>query len=263
MPIPLLAAIPAIINVASKVSKIFSKAKEIKEQVTGTPSQASSPEELQEEIANLPQEQQIQWAEKMKVEVEMYAKQNERLDIEIGRIDSNITSKLTSEDAGKIAVLRQTTRPWAVRMMVHYIFFPFYLVIIDIVQMLLKNWIFFWADRIKPFETFKYLFGELNLKTMSDSKVVEVIKELASGGGNIEGLSFGGQLYMSSIPWVTGIIVSYMGLREIGKARGTSGDQADKTVESSISDQKPFGQAITKGLDLVGKVRELFKKRKD
>ena len=102
--LPLLAAIPSIISAVSKVSDLFSSGKEAVKKVTGSDSIASTSTELQDEIQSLPKEQQAQWAQIMQQKVELYQAENQRLDIEIGRIDSNITSKLTPEAASKIAL---------------------------------------------------------------------------------------------------------------------------------------------------------------
>ena len=160
--LPLLAALPSIFSAVSKVSELFSSGKEAVKKVTGNDSIASTSAELQEEIQSLPEAQQAQWAQIMQQKVDLYQAENQRLDIEIGRIDSNITSKLTPDAAEKIAYLRQATRPWTVKMMVHYILFPFYLIIIDLTQDIIKNWLFFWTDAIKPVKTFDYMFGALN-----------------------------------------------------------------------------------------------------
>ena len=216
--LPLLAAIPSIISAVSKVSDLFSSGKEAVKKVTGSDSIASTSTELQDEIQSLPKEQQAQWAQIMQQKVELYQAENQRLDIEIGRIDSNITSKLTPEAASKIAYLRQATRPWAVKMMVHYIFFPFYLIIIDLAQDIIKNWLLFWTDAIKPVKTFDYMFGVLNPNNLKGMDAGALEKILAAFTGKDAQLPLAGDLYVDSIPWVVGIIMSYMGLREIGKA---------------------------------------------
>lgn len=252
----LLTIISSILKLASKTTGIFNKARQIKEKITSTPSMASTPDELNDEINSLTDNQKQEWAELMQIEIKKYAKENERLDIEIGRIDKNITSKLSSDKADKIAVLRQTTRPWAVRMMVHYLFFPFYLVLIDIIQNILKNWLFFWTD-ITPFLAFKYVFGNINLETLSQADV-NVLSQLQTLVNNSSQMAIAGQLYINSVPWATGIIVSYMGLREIGKAKGIADNPTTKNglLNTTISDN------IDTGIGLINKVRNLFKKSK-
>ena len=100
--LPLLAALPAIFTTVSKVSDLFLKGKEVVEKVTGKPSEASTPDELKEEIESLPPEQQAKWAHAMQQKIELYKVENERLDIEIGRITPELQSKVTAEAASKI-----------------------------------------------------------------------------------------------------------------------------------------------------------------
>lgn len=253
-----LVAIPAIISAVTKFSELFRKGKETKEAVTGAPSYASTPEELQEEIHALPEGQKNRWAEIMAKEVDLYTAQNERLAIEQGLIDTNITSKLTPEAASKIAYLRQTTRPWAVKAMVHFILLPFYLVGIDIVQNIIKNWLFFWTEKVKPFDAFAYVFGPMNFAAM-DKDVIDKLGALFGAHGPV---TQAGHMYVQAVPWVVGIIVSYMGLREIGKAKGTSGDIPNPVVESNGVGKGTglMTEAIKNGVDLVSRVRGIFGK---
>jgi len=254
-----IAAIPTIISAVSRVTDLFRKGKEKIEEVTGTPSIASTPEELQEEINSLPLEQKNRWAELMQHELDLFKAQNERLAIEIGIVDTNITSQLSTEDAGKIAVLRQTTRPWAVRMMVHYVLFPFYLIIVDIIQQVLKAWLLFWTNKIQPFKTFDYVFGPLNPSALSDidpTLLEKFLNTFTDRSGTLAG-----DMYVDSIPWVVGIIVSYMTLREIGKARGTSGDEsANGALQSKKNPIDIVGKTLETGVDMVSKVRKIFRK---
>jgi len=258
--LPLLAALPSIFSAVSKVSELFSSGKEAVRKVTGNDSIASTSEELQQEIQSLPEAQQAQWAQIMQQKVDLYQAENQRLDIEIGRIDSNITSKLTPDAAEKIAYLRQATRPWTVKMMVHYILFPFYLIIIDLTQDIIKNWLFFWTDAIKPVKTFDYMFGALNPSSLKGVDPGVLDKMLAAFTGKDTHLTLAGDLYVDSIPWVVGIIVSYMGLREIGKARGTSGDIPITADLSPAKTASPISTVINTGVDLASKVRKIFGK---
>ena len=71
-----------------------------------------------------------------------------------------------------------------------------------------------------------------------------------------------GQMYIESIPWVVGIIVAYMGLREYGKAKGTSGDVAvgPTTATPGPGPVGAFSKALEAGVDLVSKVKGAFGK---
>jgi hypothetical protein len=248
--LPLLAALPAIFSTVSKVSNLFGKGKTVVEQVTGKPSEASSPDELQEEVESLTPEQQAQWAQTMQQKIDLYKTENDRLDIEIGRITPELQSKLTPEAANKIAIMRQTTRPWAVRMMVHYTFFPFYLVLFDAIQLTITHW--FGISEVRVFKSFNYVFGTLTIKDIDAS----ILDKVTSFMSQPQHLTLAADMYMNSIGWVIAVIISYMTLREIGKAKGTSGD------ELTHQQNNPSGAVdlIQGGLGLVNKVKAAFGK---
>ncbi|MCW8330947.1 hypothetical protein MD588_19315 [Photobacterium sp. SDRW27] len=250
----LIAAIPTIITAISKVSELFDQGKETVENITGNVSQASTPDELRTEVESLTTDQQNRWAEVMAKQVDMYAKQNERLAVEIGLVDANITGKLTTDAANEIAVLRMTTRPWTVRLMVHYVLFPFYLVIIDLIQNILVTWLPFLS--IKPFNSFEYVFGVMRFPEKLDDSVIEKLAELFSQNGAVPA-TFAGQLYMESIPWVVSIIIGYMGLREVGKARAHK--DAEAPLAGPVSPISVVSKSLTNGISLVEKIRNWFK----
>lgn len=249
--LPILAALPSIFTAISGVSDLFDKGTKAVEKITGKPSDASSPDELKDEVSKLSAQQQAQWAQAMHQKIELYKEENERLDIEIGKITPELHSKLTPDDAGKIAIMRQTTRPWAVRMMVHYVLFPFYLVLFDAVQLTFVHWTGISETRV--FKTFNYVFGVLDFKGM-DKTLVEKLSAALSG---TPGLTLAGEMYMNSIGWVISVILSYMGLREISKARGTTGDEMTpgKAGPLAVSD------VIQGGMGLVNKVKDFFQKK--
>ena len=255
--LPLIAAIPSIISAAAKVTELFQKGRETKQAVTGQPSEASTPEELQSELSSLPQDQQAQWAKIMQQKVDLYAAENQRLALEVG-IDSNISAKIDAPAANKIAILRQTTRPWAVRMMVHYVFFPWYLIVIDVVQELFNNWILkglFRLDGITTIKTFDYVFGTFDAAKLGAlGKFVETLKDPLAH-------TLMARIYAESVPWAVAIIISYMGLREIGKVRGVKDDEgAAPAAPGGVTEN--ISKVITSGADIVGKVKDIFGGRK-
>ena len=257
----LIAAIPTIITAVSKVSELFKKGRDTVQEVTGEPSQASTPDELQTEVQQLSPEQQNRWAEVMAKEVDKYTAENERLAMEIGLVDANITSKLSEEAASKIAIMRMTTRPWSVRCMVLYVLFPFFLVIIDLVQYLIITWLPFLNRWIDPFNSFEYVFGVMKWPEKINAGTLEKLAALFAGEGGPA--TFAGQLYVESIPWVVSIILGYMGLREVGKWRGT----ADKAPEGVLTGgtAPPVSvvtQTLSEGVNLVSNIRSWFKKKK-
>lgn len=256
----IIAAIPTIFSAISKVTELFNKGKEAVEKVTGKESQASTPDELRTEIESLPVDEKNRWAEFMSKQVDLYAKQNERLAIEIGLIDPNITGKLDTKSANEIAVLRMTTRPWAVRLMVHYVLFPFYLVVVDIIQIILVTWLPFLRNYlgIEPFNSFEYVFGVLKISEDLEASALQKVLEVFSEKGAAPA-TFAGELYMESIPWVVSIIIGYMGLREVGKARGHKDAEAP-AIGSSSNAMSVVGKGLSDGVSLVSNIRAWFQK---
>ncbi|WP_088330688.1 hypothetical protein [Lacimicrobium sp. SS2-24] len=250
----LVAAIPGILNAVSKVSELFSKGKRAVQEVTGQPSVSSTVEELQTEIQQLPADQQNRWAEIMAKEVDKYIAQNERLAIDIGLIDKNITHHLSQDAASEIALMRMTTRPWAVRWMVYYVLFPFFLVLVDLVQHLIVTWLPFLKRWIEPFNAFEYVFGVMRFPDNASPGALDALARLFTEGQGPA--TFAGKLYVESMPWVVGIIISYMGLREIGKARGV----ADKAPEGQLKQYSTVKSSLLQGTSLVANIRNWFKK---
>lgn len=257
-----ISAIPAIISAVSKVSTLFKRGQDVVGEVSGKPSIASNPEELQSEIQSLPLEKQNQWAAIMAKEVDKYAAQNERLAIEIGLVDQNITGNLSREAASEIAIMRMTTRPWTVRWMVYYVLFPFILVVVDLIQHLIVTWLPFLQRWITPFNSFEYVFGVMKWPEKMDGTAMETIAKLFSEQGGPT--TFAGELYVESIPWVVSIIVGYMTLREVGKWQGNA-DKIPSTANmggASQSSVSMISQTLNDGLSLASNIKSWFKKKK-
>jgi hypothetical protein len=207
----LLALLPDIFMAVKKIKSLFGESKKKLETVTGRTSIARTPEELQKEVSELPPEDQEKWIDLMQAEISRYYAENERLDIETGRITPELQASVSTAAADKITVLRQTTRPWAVRMAIHYVFFPVYLLIFDVLQLSVGAWLNIPQTRV--FRAFEYVFG-----ASSSRSAIDKIGDLLVQGS----YTLAGQLYMSSIGWVASIVISYMGLREIGKFNGSA-----------------------------------------
>ena len=63
--------------------------------------------------------------------------------------------------------------------------------------------------------------------------------------------TFTGKLYVESMPWVVDIIISYMGLREMGKIRGV----ADKAPEDQFAPHSLLKDSLKRGVNLVTDIR--------
>ena len=256
-----ISAIPTIFSAVSKFTTLFKKGQEVVTQVTGSPSISSTPDELQQEVQQLTPEQQNQWAAVMAKEVDMYSAQNDRLITEIGTIDENITSKLSESAASRIAIMRMTTRPWTVRWMVYYVLFPFMLVVVDLIQHLIVTWLPFLQKWITPFNSFEYVFGVMKWPETVDQSALEAIANLFTEKAGP--MTFAGELYIESIPWVVSIILGYMTLREVGKWQGHADQLPDNIGTGNKGPEKAMsivGQTINDGLSLVNGVKSWFKK---
>ena len=258
----LISAIPTIITAVSKVSELFKKGRDTVKAVTGDPSQASTPEELQTEVQQLSPEQQNRWAEVMAKEVDKYTAQNERLAVEIGLVDANITSRVSEDAASKIAIMRMTTRPWSVRCMVLYVLFPFFLVIIDMLQHLMIAWLPFLDRWIDPVQL-------VRIRVWCD----EVAREDQCGhpGKNwqcfLPGRAVRRRLPVNSI-WNRYLGWSRSSSATWGCARWANGaGSADKAPEGVLGGAKSspvsvVAQTLSEGVNLVSNVRSWFNKKK-
>lgn len=212
----------------SKIKELFNSGKKLMTDIKGEPSSASSPEQLREEFDALPIEKQQGWIDQMAAATNQYEAETERLKAQ-EEISKEIAEKVDVETASEIAYQRQTTRPWTVKKMVHLMLFPFYLIVIDVFQHLIKNWLLFWLDTVQPFESFVYVFGAKDGGLMD--KVGNLIGPMPK--------TLAGQMYIEAIAWAAAIIISYMGLREIGKAKGT--DKSDGIMSKAAGAIKKTG----------------------
>ena len=223
----LIAGVSTLISGISKVKELFSAGKELKEHFTGEPSKATTPDELAKEIAALPVEQQTNWLEVMKGKLKIYEAQTERLRAETD-VAPEIAVKVDVETASKIAYERQTTRPWAVKKSMHFILFPFYLVSIDVLQVLINNWIikglFRSENGIEIVNVFDLVFGASKggLMNILGSVVGPMPKTLA------------GQMYMEAIVPCVSIVITFMTLRQVGKSIDKGDDGAVGKMTSGL-----------------------------
>ena len=235
--LPLLALLPTIFSTIAKVPDLFKSGKEIVQQITGSESKAETLEELSKEIENMPPEQQAQWAEAMQSKIKMYEAQTERLKNEQGEVGEALQAKVSQSAADKITILRQTTRPWAVRQMIHYLFMPFYLVIFDTFQLAIVHW--FNIPEERAFKSFDYVFGALSMDKINASVVDKVVGAFMEP----QALTLASKMYIETTGWAAGIVLSYMALREVSKAREHGA--------------KPVGQSIIdSGLSLLNKFKK-------
>ncbi|WP_417834765.1 hypothetical protein [Thalassospira xiamenensis] len=201
MVFPLLAMLPGIFTAISSATELFDAGKKVYNEVTGNDAPAS-PDLLQAAVEKLPPEQQQAFAEKMSKEIEMYQAQNDRLEIQGGRVDAETLSVLSKEDAGKVALMRMTTRPWVVRQLTRAMVWPVMAIFaVDIFLAVLNTitagvWAAF-GDSTAPLQ-FDLVAG----KFFGSADSVYV------------------QMYSQIVEYSAYIVISYMTLREVGKVGG-------------------------------------------
>ena len=131
----------------------------------------------------------------------MYRAQNERLEIQGGRVDAETLGALTPEAASKVAIMRMTTRPWCVRLFAGGMVFPVMGVFgVDILLALINTvvaglWAVFGGD--KPPVQFDLIAG----KFFAENTIYV-------------------QLYDALVPYAAAGVMTFMTLREAGKAGG-------------------------------------------
>jgi len=258
MALPLLGLLPMIFSAVSSVSEIFHKGRETVAAITGKPSEASTPDELQAEVQNLSDDQQAKWAEAMQQELARYEAETERIEIEGGRIDPATLASYSQANADRIGYLRQTTRPWAVRMAMYFILLPVFLALVDVAQGLFAYWF------VRPIGG---LFNVAGMKTFDGFQSFEMVFGVSPGdvvtGAEPLNNTVAGLVYTNSVGWLTGIVVAYMGLREVGKVMGTSGDTAPRRAApvSRAGQVLSAAGAVTDQISqIVDKVREAARK---
>lgn len=198
MVFPLLAG---IFTAISGVTELFNAGKQVYNDVTGN-SAPDTPSALQSAVESLPPEQQQAFAEKMSKEIEMYQARTERLEVQGGRVDAETLSALSREAASEVAIMRMTTRPWVVRQLTRAMVWPVMAIFAVDILLAVSNtmaagfWVAF-GDAAAPVQ-FDLVAG----KFFGDNGSVYV------------------QMYSQIVEYSAYIVITYMTLREAGKAGG-------------------------------------------
>ncbi|MEM7240995.1 MAG: hypothetical protein AAF429_02320 [Pseudomonadota bacterium] len=192
---------------------------------------------LNEEVEELDPEIAEEWARVMQDRLEFFEAQTERIVAEQGLVDKDTLSVLSIEDRGRVAWLRMTTRPWAVRWMIIGLMAPFLVVTLDVV---------FWVlNMILGAIQFDKLVNGGNDWPAYDFRLTNVIftkPELATFYNGFKG-------------WASAIVISYFGLREVGKWRGQD-DEA--SVSGVIADAKSVvKKARENGQGAIGALKKI------
>lgn len=202
--IPFIAALPAIFSAISSATELFDVGKKVVEEVTKEKHDISTPSGLEQVVENLTPEQKSAFCDRMKAEIAEYDAITERLTQQGGLINAETLHEIPPQERGKIAVMRMTTRPWAVRWMVIAVVFP-------------------------PLSTISInllisLYNVLNAGLSATPNQISLI--------SLDGVL--NDLYMSMVGWASGVIMTYMGMREIGKYTGSKDSVSISDIKGSV-----------------------------
>lgn len=201
MVFPLLAMLPGIFTAISGATELFDAGKQVYNEVTGNAA-PDTPAALQSAVESLPPEQQQAFAEKMSKEIEMYQARTERLEVQGGRVDAETLATLTPEAASEVAIMRMTTRPWVVRQLTRAMVWPVMSVFAVDIALAVINTV------------------SAGIWAVSSGDAAPVQFDLVAGKFFGEGGSVYVQMYSQVVEYSAYIVITYMTLREAGKAGG-------------------------------------------
>lgn len=215
-----LAALPALISAMGAATDLFSMGKKVVADITGKEPTAQTPAELGETLEQLPPAQVDQFVHRMEAELTAYSQTSKRLQQDQGRLNTETLSALTPIDRGYVARLRMTTRPWAVRWMVIAVVLPPLALVLINMAIALVN---------------------MGMSVGVEDRVLLI--PLAS-------TPLFNDLYTTMVGWASGIIMTYMGMREIGKARDHNDQRASENSSAGASLDRLLAtvKKIAKGL---------------
>ncbi|WP_419797388.1 MAG: hypothetical protein ACNI26_13865 [Terasakiella sp.] len=211
-----LAALPAIFAAMKGAADLFDVGKQVVEEIKGEAVEARSPDELREEVDKLSEPERAQFMERMKSELAFYETISNRLMMQGGQLDAEVLNAIPPRARAQVALIRMTTRPWAVRWMVIAVVFP-PLAIVGLNSL------------IAAYNVINAAFG-------TPSAMVSLIEM-----GDVLN-----SLYEQMVGWAAAVIMTYMGMREVGKA-------VERKDSVSVND-------ITGSLSrFVGNVKQVFR----
>lgn len=195
MVLPLLAALPAVFSAIDGAADLFSKAREVYAEVTGDDA-PDDPAALRRSIEAQPEAVQTRFVERMQQEIALYRAQTERLAVDQGTLEAELLASLSPKARDRIAKMRMVTRPLTVRRMTHVMLLPVYVLVADAAFTLINSGIAGVSAAETPYQI-----------------------PLLAATFFADGTLYSG-LYDSAVGPAALIVVSYMTLREVGKAGG-------------------------------------------
>lgn len=183
----------AILGAITGIPALITAGENLYSAIAGKPvSQPGEATSLGTDVQTLPPDQQAQWAAAMQSQLEMYRAQSDRLKTEEGEVTADVLKALPPDAAKEVALLRMTTRPLVVRWMAHALLLPLYAMLVDFATALINVPLKALGSEAMPL---------LGASMMKDGSVYAA-------------------LYGQVTTPAAAIVISYMLLREIGKATG-------------------------------------------
>lgn len=224
MPLPLVAgalglAVEAVPQIVKWIAGDDSKAAQVAEEAAGVARAITGEDSDEAAVAAIRSDPALYakfQADMKDKAIELYRAETDRLVAEQGTVDAETLRSLPKEAAGRVALLRMTTRPKIALRMSHVILLPIYVMVVD---------------------------GALAL--------FNIVSRGFGGDGAVQldmlGAQFftAGSLYVELYTWAAptaaSVVLGYMGLREVGKAAGNP--------------DNPMARVVKAATGLIGKVR--------
>lgn len=195
MVLPLLAALPAVFSAIDGVADLFDKGREVYAEVTGDDA-PDDPAALRASVEAQPEAVQARFVERMQQEIALYRARTERLVVDQGTLEAELLASLSPEARDRVALMRMVTRPLTVRRMTHVMLLPVYVLVADAGFTLINSAIAGLSDAASPYQ-------------------IPLLAATFFADGTLYSA-----LYDSAVAPAAVIVVSYMTLREVGKAGG-------------------------------------------
>lgn len=204
--VAVLAALPAIFAAMKGAADLFDMGKQVVEEIKGEAVHVDTPEALTQEVEQLSIQDQARFVERMKSELVFYEAITNRLETQGGRLNADILQAIPDAARSEVALMRMTTRPWAVRWMVIAVVFP----PLSIVCL---------NSMIAAFNVLNAAFGDPQQLAISLIDMGDVLNHL----------------YEEMVGWAAAVIMTYMGMREMGKAVGHGDQVSVQDVTGSLA----------------------------
>jgi hypothetical protein len=193
-------------------------AREVFEDVMGDEPQGS----IDVAVNGMDDVEQAEWARELAGRLTFHRAETGRMIADQGLVDKDTLNTLGESDRGRVAYLRMTTRPWAVRWMVRGLLAPFAIIAVDVI---------FFSFNVILRALFGLDWNPYDMSTGVSAKIFEYEQIV--------------KFYTWYAGWASLVVMSYFGLREFGKSKGH-----DDVAKSAVADA---GQAASSAMAVAGR----------